>query len=247
MLSNWNKYKPLPFSLSRTWLSLLFLVVFIGGGWSQNITKVEYFFDTDPGYDAGTSVPLTPSPDFNNLNFNVDLTGLNDGIHRLFVRAKDENGVWSLANIHTFYKDAIQAPLYNLTKVEYFMDTDPGAGNGTDVPFTPGPDISNLNFSIDLSSLSDGMHQLYVRTKNQQGQWSLTTNKLFYKNDYTASNPLITYAEYYFDTDPGYGQATSIPVSPNASDVTLDFSIDLTSLPDGFHQLCVRTKDTEGL
>ncbi len=233
---------------SRIWFTLMLLLLFVGHGFSQNITKVEYFFDTDPGYDAGTAVPVNPpTPDINNLNINVSLAGLDDGFHRLFLRAKDENGVWGQSTIHTFFKDAIQAPLNDLVKVEYFIDTDPGLGNGIDIPFTPGPDITNLNFSIDLSGLPDGLHQLYIRTKDQQGHWSLTTRRIFYKQDYTASNSLITYAEYYFDTDPGYGLANSIPVSPTASDVTLDFSVDLTSLPDGFHQLCVRAKDTKGL
>ena len=247
MTNNYNNQRPLPFTSSVFWVTMLLMLVLIGKGWTQNITNVEYFFDTDPGYNAGTQVPVVPpSPDLSNFNINVSLTGLDDGMHRLFIRAKDENGVWSLPNIHTFYKDAITAPLYDLTKVEYFIDSDPGLGNGTEVPFIPGPDISNLDFSIDLSGVINGMHQLYVRTKNQQGQWSLTTRRLFYKQDYNTSNSLITNAEYYFDTDPGYGQATSIPVSPNASDVTLDLSIDLTSLPDGFHQFCVRTKDSQG-
>ncbi|MEZ5083071.1 MAG: hypothetical protein R2750_06445 [Bacteroidales bacterium] len=231
MLSNWKTYKPLPFSLTRLFIVMMFNAIMVSTGWTQNITKVEYFFDTDPGYDAGTAVPVVPPSADITKNINIDLSALDDGIHRLFIRAKDDNGVWGHANIHTFYKDAIQAPLYDLTKVEYFIDTDPGLGNGTDVPFTPSPHISNLDFSIDISGISDGMHQLYFRTKNQNGQWSLTTRKIFYKQDYTTSNTLITYAEYYFDTDPGYGRAASVPFSPNASDVTLDFNIDLTLVP----------------
>ena len=248
MIRNFNNHRPLPFLSPFIWVTMLLMLVVIGKGWTQNITKVEYFFDTDPGYDAGTQVPVVPpSPDISNFNINVSLTGLSDGFHRLYVRAEDENGVWSLTNDHTFYKDAITEPLYDLTKVEYFIDTDPGLGNGTDVPFTSVPNISNLDFSVDISGLSNGFHQIYVRTKNQQGQWSLTSSRIFYKQAVSISNPLITMAEYYIDTDPGYGQATSVPINPNGANVTLDFNVDLTSFSEGFHQFCVRVKDTEGL
>ncbi|MCB0807509.1 MAG: hypothetical protein KDC05_17075, partial [Bacteroidales bacterium] len=247
MLSNWNIYKPLPFSLIRFGFTLLFTVILMIGGWSQNITKVEYFLDTDPGYGAGTDVPVTPSPDLNNININVDLSGLDDGIHKLFVRAKDENGVWSHSPHHTFCKIAIQAPLYDLTKVEYFIDTDPGPGNGTDVPVTPGPILSNLNFSIDLTGLPDGLHHLFIRTKNNQGIWSLTTGKIFYKQSYAAFNSSITDVEYFFDTDPGFGNGTSIPVTPSADITVSDYVIDITSLPDGLHKLFVRAKDEAGV
>ncbi|MCF8379450.1 MAG: PKD domain-containing protein [Bacteroidales bacterium] len=247
MMKNCNNHRPLPLS-PFLWVTMLLMMLVIENGWTQNITDVEYFFDTDPGYNAGTQVPVVPpAPDLTNFNINVSLTGLSDGFHRLFVRAKDENEVWSLANVHAFYKNEITEPLYDLTKVEYFFDTDPGLGNGTNVPFTPGPDISNLDFSIDISGLQNGFHHLFVRTKNQQGQWSLSNQRSFVKEAFIISNPLITSAEYYFDNDPGLGQATPIPVVPTGSDVTLDFSVDLTSLPDGFHQFCVRTKDTQGL
>jgi len=231
-------HRRLPFYSRLLIATVLLVIVVIGKGWTQDITKVEYFFDTDPGYNAGTQVPVVPpSPDADNININVSLSGLNDGFHRLYMRAEDENGVWGQTTNHTFFKDAITAPLYDLTKVEYFIDTDPGFGNGTNVPFTSGPNISNLDFSIDISGLQNGFHHLYVRTKNQQGKWSQASTRLFYKQVVSFSNPLITMAEYYIGTDPGYGQATAVPINPNGANVTLDFNVDLTSLPDGFHQI----------
>jgi hypothetical protein len=240
--------RPLP-DTSPGFLLLMFLIlVIVGNCWTQNLVKVEYFFDTDPGYGTGVQVDVVPpSPNLSNFNFSVNITGLNDGFHKLFVRAKDENGVWSLSNDRAFYKNTISPQLHDLTKVEYFFDTDPGTGNGTNVPFTPGPNIPNLDFSINISGLPDGFHHLYVRTKNQQGQWSLTNRRPFMKQVISVANPLVTMAEYFFDTDPGFGMGTSVPINPNGSNVILDFTVDLSALPDGFHHLYTRVKDSEGL
>jgi hypothetical protein len=247
MKRNWKNQRPLSFASPGVWMAVLLLLAMVGKGWTQNLTEVEYFFDTDPGFGSGTSVPVVPpSPNLSNFNFSIDISGLSDGFHKLFLRAKDEGEVWSLTNNRAFYKYTVSPPLYDLTKVEYFFDTDPGSGNGTNVPFTPGSVISNLNFSIDISGLPSGFHHLYVRTKNQQGKWSLTNRRAFLKEFVTVSLPAITDAEYFFDTDPGFGQGVSIPVSPTGTNVTFDFTVDLTSLPDGFHRLFARVKDSDG-
>ena len=248
MISNWKNYRSLPAAFPGFLLLILLFVVVVGNGWSQNIIKVEYFFNTDPGFDAGTEVPvIPPTPDLTNFNFDVSIDGLNDGFHKLYVRAKDENGIWSFTHSRAFYKNTFTTQLHDLTKVEYFIDTDPGSGNGTNVPFTPGPEISNLEFNIDISNLPAGFHHLYIRAKNQQGIWSLTDRRSFLIEVVNIPSPWVSMAEYFIDTDPGFGQGTMLPFTPNGSNVTLDFNVDLSGLPDGFHQLYIRVKDTEGL
>lgn len=248
MNNKWKKFRPLPIKYPGFLLMILLMVALFGKTWSQNIETLEYFFDTDPGHNAGTQVPVSPPvPHLSDFNFNVSISGLNDGFHKLYVRARDEYGVWSFPNNRSFYKNTVGASqLYDLTRIEYFIDTDPGPGNGTNVPFTPGTHIPDLEFNIDISGLQQGFHFLYVRAMDQQGNWSLTNRRSFLKEIVNVSSPLVTLAEYYIDTDPGFGQGTTIPVSPNGSDITLDFNVDITTLPAGFHQLYVRVKDDEG-
>lgn len=38
----------------------------------------------------------------------------------------------------------------NVNKAEYFVDTDPGFGNATDVPVTAGANIANVAIPIDI-------------------------------------------------------------------------------------------------
>jgi hypothetical protein len=141
-----------------------------------NINRVEYFLDTDPGYGNGVSVPFTPGTSLTDLAFNVPLTSISDGLHTLYVRVRDANNKWSIVQNRTFVKIPA-AP--NITQIEYYVDTDPGLGNGTSVPFTPAPVLTDLNFSINVSTLSNGNHKLYVRVKNALGRWSTTLNQDF--------------------------------------------------------------------
>jgi hypothetical protein len=55
----------------------------------------------------------------------------------------------------------------------------------------------------------------------------------------------ITQAEYYFDSDPGYGAGMPLPVSPDSDVVAVD-DISLNGLQRGFHTLFVRFEDNHG-
>ncbi len=212
---------------------------------TANITKAEYFLDTDPGFGNGTDISITPGADIT-FNFTGNISSLSNGLHRLFVRTRDADGKWSLTSQQLFYKEAVvSSPVPNISKAEFFFDTDPGFGNGTDITVTSGTDIT-FGFNGAISSLSNGLHRLFVRTQDASGKWSLTAQQLFYK-EAVINNPLvnITEAEYYFDTDPGFGNAT--PVSLTAGqDIVINFSGDISTLANGLHRLFVRTRDGNG-
>lgn len=67
----------------------------------------------------------------------------------------------------------------NISRAEYFVDADPGLGNGTAISLTPGADLAGLTFTVNLSTLSNGFHRLSTRTQDVGGVWSLTNTKSF--------------------------------------------------------------------
>lgn len=227
---------------------LLFLAncCFLISAQAQNIVKAEYFLNTDPGFGLATNIPVTPAANIANLNFNVPIGTLPQGFHTLFTRVKDANGKWSLTNHKTFYKEVVNTTLPNIAKVEYFIDTDPGFGAGTNVPVPSGANLTNLAFAVNLASLQPGFHNLYTRAKDANGKWSITNVKTFYKEVVLASLPNVVKAEYFVDTDPGFGLATNIPLTPATDVVNLQFTINISSLPLGSHTLFVRAKDANG-
>lgn len=221
-----------------------------------NITKVEYFIDTDPGFGKGTSIPISASIDVTANNASPDITGIATGVHRIYFRTQDANGSWSLTNVQTFFVANVAASIpanplaANIVKMEYFIDTDPGFGNGKPIAITSSADVTASNVPIDLSGLSNGVHRIYIRTQDANGSWSetnLQTFNILMANVVIPPNPTaanITKLEYFFDTDPGFGKATAIVISPTTDLSNYNFVADISSLKDdSVHTLYIRTFD----
>ncbi len=209
-----------------------------------NVTKAEYFIDTDPGFGNAINVPVTAGINIANVPITVSIASLSAGFHNLYLRSKDVNGNWSITNRHPFFK--MQATAFaNVTKAEYFIDTDPGFGNAINVPVTAGTNIADVPITISITSLSAGFHNLYVRSKDVNGNWSVTNRHPFFKIQ-PSIFPNITKAEYFIDTDPGFGNAINIPVTTGINIANVPVSVSITSLNAGFHNLYVRSKDVNG-
>jgi hypothetical protein len=232
----------------------------------QNITKLEYFFDTDPGHGKGTAVSVTPATDVT-ANFSVDIASLSAGFHSLYVRGYippyqvTENGNpttkggWSLTNVRSFYKQSFtttgNTALSPIVAGEYFVDADPGFGKGTGIPVSQGTDLTNIAFAFDITSLTTGFHKIYVRFRDANGVWSHIVVKSFYKESVSSnaggSLAKVTGGEYFIDTDPGFGKGIAVAVTQSTDINNLSFTADVTSLQKGFHQLYLRFKDANGV
>ncbi|MFM9838665.1 MAG: gliding motility-associated C-terminal domain-containing protein [Cyclobacteriaceae bacterium] len=210
---------------------------------AQIITKAEYFFDTDPENGNGTPITITPSGTVT-FTTSIPTSSLSQGFHFLGIRVKETGGVWSIFESRGFYITASTSNVPNIAAAEYFLDSDPGNGNGTAIPISSG---ANLNFvvSVPTTSLASGFHFLAIRTKDLSGKWGVFEARGFYITTSTTNVPNITSAEYFFDADPGNGNGTPIPVTAGA---TTNFTVSLpaTGLQPGFHFLAVRTKGADG-
>jgi hypothetical protein len=132
-----------------------------------------------------------------------------------------------------------------INRVEYFYDTDPGMGNGTNFPVTQGVNISNQTAAVSINNLSDGLHNLYIRSRTNNGKWSLTVTNAFVKMSLPANN-LINKAEYYFDTDPGLGLGVNIPVASSDNITNQAVAVNINNLPNGIHNLYLRSRSVAG-
>ncbi len=239
---------------SRIWVWLLILVaVFtfgIASSKAQNINRVEYFFDTDPGFGLGTSITITPSANVTNISSNIPLNSLVTGFHTFYIRARDVNGKWSITHNRAFYKEnsGASALLANVNKAEYFFDTDPGFGLGINIPITASNNVGNITLNAPVTSLSAGFHTFYIRARDANGKWSVTHNRVFYKENLSQNAPLVNVnkAEYFFNTDPGFGAGINIPITAGINVGNILLAAPLTSLPIGFHTFYIRVRDANG-
>jgi hypothetical protein len=144
------------------------------------IVQTEYFFDTDPGAGNGQVLQTINSGDSSVYKTGISTSGLVTGSHKLYIRSRDVNGTWGNAEARAFSITSNSAPV----AAEYFIDTDPGVGNGTPVTLT---DIGNsiaektFSFSPDIS-IGFGSHKFYIRAVDNLGRWSLTDSASFYIN-----------------------------------------------------------------
>ncbi|MFZ4522435.1 MAG: hypothetical protein ACOYNC_12060 [Bacteroidales bacterium] len=224
---------------SQTRWSTLSWSMFVVQEVESNISKLEYYVDADPGFGSGKPLTIVPGSKITSA-FSIDTAGLVSGLHMLCVRAKDTRSRWSLLSSSMF---VVQEKKSDISKVEYFVDNEPGFGSGTPLTFTPGSKISAA-FAINTPSLLPGMHYLCVRSMDSQSRWSA----LQYYPFVSFSNgliPEITEMEYFVDTDPGFGLGIQVPVTPGQK-VSAAFSPSLPALAEGLHMICVRVKNSAG-
>lgn len=211
---------------------------------AQNLNKIEYFIDADPGYGAGVDIPFTAGTTLD-VNFLVSLPStISDGFHYITVRLKNANNQWSAVLTRPFLKESLTPrPTSTITAIEYFIDADPGYGAATTVPVTAALTTDN-SFSIPLpSNISEGFHYLTVRVKNANNQWSSVITRPFFKESLTSLTlPNLVAMEYFIDTDPGYGAATAVNFT-TGTPIVIPFTAALGNLPLGNHNIYIRVKD----
>lgn len=220
-----------------------------GGLLAQNtINRIEYFIDTDPGFGNGTTVSFTENTTVTDLEFSVPMSAIGTGIHTLFVRARSSNNRWSTVAQRSFYKDAVvPSTVVNLVRLEYFIDTDPGFGSGSEISFTQAPAINNLEFTIPLNNIAAGIHTLSFRAKDANGRWSTVAKRSFYKDAIpTGFIENIVYIECFIDSDPGYNNGTSVSFTPSTQLIDLTASLNLNGFTNGAHKLYVRARNAAG-
>jgi hypothetical protein len=59
-----------------------------------------------------------------------------------------------------------------ITRVEYYLDEEPGEGNGTEIPLPMLAETVTLDAVIDLTDVPDGDHVLNIRAQDDRGSWS---------------------------------------------------------------------------
>jgi hypothetical protein len=150
---------------------------------ASNVTGIEYFIDTDPGFGKGTPVSVTIPGSKVTSDFIVNLSSLSSGDHILYIRAKDALKRWSHTYIHAF--SMLITGIDKLEVMPWFrLYPNPNEGNfiidftdlqSHDIKIT----INNLNgrtvYSNELHGeniplsvdLPDGIYMLTVESGNQ--------------------------------------------------------------------------------
>lgn len=213
----------------------------------QDIAYVEYFIDDDPGRGQATPVAL-PQQDYKahlQLELELDVTGLSLGEHELSVRAYDVFDQWTdvMSRRFTVVKkeDEPEIPVGggDLSRIEYFFDTDPGYGHG--YPLEK-PSSGENTYLMSFANIDAGFHLLCLRAQDDANNWSSTMSRPIYVIEPTGD---IEVMEYFFDSDPGEGNGTAVELPTDASE-PFAFQVPVEDLSYGIHKFYVRVKDSKG-
>jgi len=236
--------------------SLIFIVLWIFPARSQNITisAAEYFIDVEPGEGSGTPLPAKDGSfdqSTENAEVTINTAGLSVGAHTIFVRMKDSKGIWGPRRATRFIA---QTPSNRyIAAAEYFIDTDPGRGNGIAIlPFDGSFDgmEERVQATINSTGFSPGQHTLFVRLKDSEGNWGPKRGISFKIGD--TSGPLpncLAAAEYFVDHDPGKGSGIPLIAKDGAFDAAseeVEGTVNTTGFSIGDHLVYVRLRDSQG-
>ena len=155
-----------------------------------------------------------------------------------------------------------------ISAAEYFIDTDPGEGNGTGLFAQDGAFDSEVEtiapFDLNVTGLATGPHQVGIRYKDDNNTWGEVLYRTIHVYD---ANPdtnssgsgesgnisefsTIAGAEYFVGADPGDGNGTAFQAKDGAFDSEVESvlpkDLNVTGLAVGAHQVGVRYKDDNG-
>ena len=187
-----------------------FRVAHIPDNNTSDIIEAEYFFNQDPGIGMGTAIDVVDGAIVNET-LSMPISSLSVGTHRLFVRAKNSANEYSLYDHKTFRVAHIpDNNTFDIVAAEYFIDVDPGIGNGNTLGVS-GDSIDSVVMAVTPGSITQGDHFLYIRVQNSQGDWSL-----YERQEFEIDGVLNIEEEQLID---------KIKIYPNPVDTTLKITL----------------------
>lgn len=188
---------------------------------TANMVRGEYWVDQDLGIGANTAFEIADAPDVPVTQLPISLAGYGTGVHTIGIRTLDADGHWSLTNFSkAVVIEAPPAQPGDLTEVEYFLNEDPGFGNGLAAWTGSTPQADGITFSPDLASAVTGINTLFVRSRTDDGTWGLTNHRAVVVI-VPEEVPDIVRVETFAlpGPDPGFGMADQHIVSSPAWDL----------------------------
>ncbi|WP_372775462.1 PKD domain-containing protein [Mangrovibacterium sp.] len=207
----------------------------------RGITKLEYWFDNKP--DESQPVTFTAGSPVN-IEEIFDVSGLGYGLHTLHFRTKDDRGIWgpTTSRFFSYYRGSATQETEKITRVQYWLDNRFDEAVNTETSPT---NSLKLDESIDVSTLTYGLHTIHHRLMDERGIWSPVVSRFFshYPGSGTPTSHQISQYQYWLNEN--FDEAVTENL-PDAEVVALDQINDVASLRDGLHRLNFRFRESNG-
>lgn len=148
----------------------------------QTLVSGEYFINNDPGQGNGTPI----STIYNSLNIDVSFNAQVPQGSVIYIRFKSSNGTWSAPR--SIKNLGLTNSGSTLVSGEYFLNSDPGVGNGTALTI-------GLNGQINIPSIVLNKNDvIYIRVRDSFGRWSSARGMKYRYKNLIAAQYYIKYA-----------------------------------------------------
>lgn len=197
---------------------------------------VRYHYWIDSTRINETITELSAATEPREISWSPNLTGIREGMHTLHYRLQDSNNEWSVPYAWQFFViRRIVNTTIEATDIEYWVDTD------SDNRTTAAVINDSIAFTLDASTLREGMHTLYYHFKDNEGEYSVPHAWQFFVVRRVVNTIIeVTDIEYWVDTD--YDNRSTMTVT----DDSVAFTLDASNLREGMHTLYYRFRDNEG-
>ena len=211
---------------------LALLTLSFSSSLSAQTARAEYWLDADPGRGKANAVNVNPE----NASIDIPTEALAYGWHIAGIRVQQDR--WSQTYTHRFYKAAPQTPSGVLSGAEYWVNTDPGRGMATPIPFTAGQTAFTLD--VETDGLEPGFYTVGMRTRYGD-VWSQTYTHRFFIASPKPEATELSAVEFWVDTDPGEGNALPLTFTAGQKEFALDVE-QIDTLSAGFHTVGIRAR-----
>ncbi len=161
----------------------------------KKIEQYEVWFDTDYANKTTTTVAPTDNLDVNSA---ITTNGLNDGIHTINFRFKDNTGAWSSVLSQFYYKQSSQAAVDNFI-VGYRYWLNDNFSQKTYVAEATPAKLVNINTDLTTAQIPIGQNYINFQFLDTKGMWSLVSTTEFENTvtvniiDNTFNNNFVVY------------------------------------------------------
>ena len=191
----------------------------------NRIVRYEYWFDRD------VASRKTVSSSNGLMNIQLGVNDLSAGLHFFNYRAQDSHDKWSAPVTHCFFR--VLPNDNRIVQFEYWFNKDVESKKTVDAS----GGIIFMN-DMDVNALPVGLHYLNFRAQDARGQWSAPVMHFFYRMG-VSLNKIVKY-EYWLNND----AASKTTVDGDVE--IIDFTMNTSSLADGFHRIAFRSQDIQG-
>ena len=214
--------------LKRLFHIALLLLATVAAHADVELAGYEYWIDSD--YSKRTVSKSSQQ----NISFDIDLSGQEDGIHILNFRAWDTEGTWGSLKRMLYFIPEASSPNITLKGYEYWMDDD--------VNSRIRKESSNNEqvFSIDISEMTPGVHFFNFRAYNSEGDMGALKRFLCYLPENANPDATVSRYEYWIDED------LSQKVSLETTGGDFVAAVDISTLTAGIHYYNFRAQNSEG-